>query len=141
MYIEDGNLPTGGTAGLMIYATLAYGSTDAWSPTGYTAAVDGIVITTDVSGSSLDGLTGGATDRRVTLFNAGPGLLTIANAASGTAGDGFINPTLADLQVAVGGGVGFAYDLTNAVWRAILPAAPGGGGGGAFIGFSVTGGD
>lgn len=125
LYIEAQNFTGGGgSAGVMIYATLPGGDTDAWDPTGYVADVDAIVITTDAGGSTLQGLSNGTADRRVALFNDGPGDLTIANGASGTDGDGFGLPFSVDLLIPAAAGVMFAYDATNGGWRALVAPQP-----------------
>lgn len=114
-----------GNLGVMIYATLPVGPTDAWAPVGYGPGVDAIVITPDNSGSTLNGLSGGTADRRVTLFNVGPGAITVAYGASLVSGNGFINPSGASLTIPQGGGVTYAWDQTNNAWRAISIGAGG----------------
>lgn len=120
-------LPTS-IPGLLIYATLPTGTTDTWSPIGYASPVDAIVITTDSGGSTLAGLTGGVSDRRMVLANAGPGSLTFTNGASGTAADNFILPNSASQVIPPNGALAFVYDAVNLGWRAIGNFATGGGG-------------
>jgi len=115
MYIEAADL--GIPSGVLIYATLPSGTTDDWAPTGYIASVDAIVITTDAGGSTLAGLTGGTSDRRMVLANAGPGDLTLAHASSGTAANDLYLPGSASLTVETNGAVAMVYD-DQAGWRA-----------------------
>lgn len=122
-------LPTS-IPGLLIYATLPTGTTDTWSPIGYASPVDAIVIITDSGGSTLAGLTGGVSDRRMVLANAGPGSLTITNGASGTAADNFILPNSASQVIPPNGALAFVYDAVNLGWRVLATFAGGGGGGG-----------
>lgn len=124
MFVEAFVLSGGGTSGVMIGASLPAGNTDDWAPDGYDSTVDAISITTDSGGSTLQGLTGGISDRRVILWNVGSGDLTIANQASDTPANVFYAPGYTDLVIPGGGGVTLVYDTTNLEahgWDVVTP--------------------
>lgn len=111
-----------GGAGVLIYATLPSGATDDWSPSGYVADVDAIVITSNADNTTtLNGLTGGTQDRRIVLANNDTGNLTIGANASGTAANNIILPDDAALTISDDGALAFVYDADAPGWRAILP--------------------
>lgn len=116
-------LPTS-VLGLLIYAALPTGPTDTWNPTGYTSQVDAIVITTVSGGSTLEGLVGGVSDRRIILANAGVDVLIIEHAGSGTAIYNFYCPNSTNLSIPVNGAAEFVYDAVLPGWRAIELGTP-----------------